>query len=45
MELPPVESGQEFIDLNEKRGIWLKIKMNDGREGWISSKLINARVY
>jgi len=40
-----VESGQEFIDLNEKRGIWLKIKMNDGREGWISSKLINARVY
>jgi len=40
-----VESGQEFIDLNEKKGIWLKIKMNDGREGWISSKLINARVY
>ncbi len=40
-----VGSGQEFIDLNEKKGIWLKIKMNDGREGWISSKLINARVY
>ncbi len=40
-----VESGQEFIDLNEKKGILLKIKMNDGREGWISSKLINARVY
>lgn len=40
-----VESGQKFIDLNEKKGIWLKIKMNDSREGWISSKLINARVY
>jgi hypothetical protein len=35
-----VKEGEVFIGLGEKQGRWVKIQAPDGKEGWISTKVI-----